>query len=64
MPLYDYVCDACGHEFERWHGMGDKLPRTCPKCKRRKVRRDFTSAPAIHHHYSPMHPRRNRGRGY
>lgn len=40
------------------------MQKTCPACRRRKIRRDFTSAPAIHHHYSPMHPRRNRGRGY
>ena len=64
MALYDYICDACGHEFETWHKIGARAPKTCPECKRRKVRRDFTSAPAIHHHYSPMHPRRNRGRGY
>ncbi len=64
MPMYDYVCDACGHKFEKMHAMGDKPPKTCPVCKHREVRRDWTSAPAIHHHYSPMHPRRNRGRGY
>jgi len=64
MPLYDYTCDVCDHKFEELHGMGDKPPKTCPKCERRKVRRDFTSAPAIYHHYLPMHPRRNRGRGY
>ena len=64
MPQYDYICNACGHEFEKLHGMDEKAPKTCPECKRQKVRRNFKSAPAIHHHYSPMHPRANRGRGY
>jgi len=64
MPMYDYICDACEHKFEVLHKIDDQPPKTCPECKRRKVRRDFTSPPAIHHHYSPMHPRRNRGRGY
>ena len=64
MPLYDYICDACGHEFEKWHRMDETVPKTCPECKRRKVRRQFKSPPAVHNHYSPMHPRANRGRGY
>jgi putative FmdB family regulatory protein len=34
MPTYDYVCEACGHEFEHFQSMSDKRLRTCPKCKK------------------------------
>lgn len=39
MPIYDYLCDACGHEFEREQSMNDRPVRTCPRCRARKVRR-------------------------
>ena len=25
MPTYDYECDACGHKFEEFQSMMDKL---------------------------------------
>ena len=28
MPTYDYLCNACGHEFEQVHGFG-KTPEPC-----------------------------------
>lgn len=37
MPTYDYVCEACGHEFEHFQSMSDKLLRTCPKCAKKKL---------------------------
>ena len=39
MPTYDYVCDACGHEFEKFQSMTAKPLRKCPKCSKSKVRR-------------------------
>ncbi len=39
MPTYDYRCQACHHTFERFHSPDEKIGRTCPKCKRRKVER-------------------------
>ncbi len=39
MPMYEYKCDACDHEFEREQSMSDKPIKTCPKCKKRKARR-------------------------
>jgi putative FmdB family regulatory protein len=39
MPIYEYACAACGHQFEEWQKMSDKPVRTCPKCKARKVER-------------------------
>ena len=37
MPTYDYVCDACGHEFEHFQSMSDRHLRTCPKCHKKKL---------------------------
>ena len=39
MPTYEYVCDACGHEYERFQSITASPDRTCPKCGKRKVRR-------------------------
>jgi len=39
MPIYEYACAACGHEFEEWQKMSDAPVRTCPKCKKKKVER-------------------------
>ena len=32
MPIYDYVCKACGFEFEKLLLVCDKKP-SCPRCK-------------------------------
>jgi putative FmdB family regulatory protein len=39
MPIYEYACAACGHEFEEWQKMSDPPVKTCPKCKKKKVER-------------------------
>ena len=36
MPIYEYLCQACRHQFEEWQKITDKPVRTCPKCKARK----------------------------
>ena len=32
MPLYEYLCDACGHKFEKIQKFSDPLVDTCPTC--------------------------------
>ena len=44
MPIYEYACSACGHQFEEWQKITDKPVRTCPKCKA-KVRVGEPPAP-------------------
>jgi putative FmdB family regulatory protein len=39
MPTYEYVCEACGHEFERFQKMTEDAVRECPECGRHDVRR-------------------------
>jgi putative FmdB family regulatory protein len=47
MPTYDYVCDACGHEFELFQPITEPVKKTCPECKKRKLRRLFGTGAAI-----------------
>ena len=39
MPVYEYVCEKCGHEFEREQRITEDPVKTCPACRARKVRR-------------------------
>ncbi len=32
MPLYEYGCSDCGHEFELMQKMSDPNPSNCPEC--------------------------------
>lgn len=63
MPLYELRCE-CGHHFEVRKPMHEGPPKTCPQCKEETLRQVFEKPPAFHTHYSPMHPRAKRGRGY
>jgi putative FmdB family regulatory protein len=39
MPVYEYACEKCGHEFEAEQRITDDPIKTCPVCKARKVKR-------------------------
>jgi putative FmdB family regulatory protein len=39
MPTYEYKCDACGNEFEKFQSMSSEPIKKCPKCGKNKVRR-------------------------
>jgi putative FmdB family regulatory protein len=45
MPIYEYACQECGHQFE-WLVRGDEKP-TCPSCGRAKLAKQL-SVPAAH----------------
>jgi putative FmdB family regulatory protein len=47
MPTYDYVCDGCGHAFELFQSMTDGVKKTCPKCRKKKLRRLIGAGGAI-----------------
>ena len=32
MPLYDYICDQCGHRFEVRQGIKEDALTECPQC--------------------------------
>jgi putative FmdB family regulatory protein len=47
MPTYDYVCDACQHEFELFQSIKEATKRKCPACGRQKLRRLIGPGAAI-----------------
>jgi len=47
MPTYEYECPDCGHTFERFQSITAKPVRTCPACKKRKVRRLIGAGAAL-----------------
>ncbi len=47
MPTYDYICDACGHEFETYEPITSNPRTDCPECKELKLRRKIGAGMAI-----------------
>jgi putative FmdB family regulatory protein len=45
MPIYEYVCRDCGHQFE-WLVRGEEKP-SCPSCGRERLTKQL-SVPAAH----------------
>ncbi len=43
MPTYEYACDACHHQYERFQSIADKPDAKCPVCGKKKVRRLFSA---------------------
>jgi len=46
MPLYEYLCEACGERFDLIQKFTDPAPDVCPKCGKGPVERQ-QSSPAI-----------------
>ncbi|MFO0913600.1 MAG: zinc ribbon domain-containing protein [Pirellulales bacterium] len=51
MPLYEYVCQKCQHEFEYLVRSADDQP-VCPRCESQRLQR-LLSVPAAHSGSSP-----------
>ena len=47
MPTYDYVCDACGHEFEAFESIKANPQSLCPACEKHTLRRKIGPGAAI-----------------
>jgi len=39
MPIYEYYCRSCDHEWEREQRISDAPVKTCPSCKARQAKR-------------------------
>lgn len=61
MAKYDFTCQECGHVFELVVPFPVPVDLKCPKCEKSDLIKHFP-CPAVHFHYSPMHPRANRGK--
>jgi len=47
MPIYEYLCRACGHRTEILHGINDPGPQFCPACGAEGKLRKAITAPSI-----------------
>lgn len=46
MPMYDYRCNECSHEFSEFHRM-NVTDIECPECESEHVVKRITDAPTI-----------------
>lgn len=44
MPLYEYRCDACEHEFEALQKISDEPLKHCPDCEQPQLRKLVSAA--------------------
>ncbi len=47
MPTYEYICLACGHEFELFQQMTAPVKRKCPECTKLKLQRKVGTGAGI-----------------
>ena len=44
VPIYEYQCDACGHQLEALQKISDAPLKTCPECHRDSLRKRVSAA--------------------
>ncbi len=44
MPIYEYVCEDCGHELEALQGINDEMLTDCPECDQARLKRKISAA--------------------
>jgi putative FmdB family regulatory protein len=44
MPIYEYQCQSCNHEFEALQKMSDPLLTDCPACHEQALRKKVSAA--------------------
>lgn len=42
MPTYEYICNACGHEFEKFQSIMAAPVKDCPTCGKKKAQRKIS----------------------
>lgn len=47
MPTYEYICDACQYEFEKFQSIKSDPIAVCPECAKAHVRRKISGGAAI-----------------
>ena len=46
MPIYEYACDDCGHEFDKLQKMSEAPLSDCPACDKESLKKKI-SAPGF-----------------
>ena len=47
MPTYEYQCQDCGYEFEKFQYMSEDSIKSCPKCHKDKAKRLISAGSGI-----------------
>ena len=47
MPTYEYICNACGHEFDEFQSIKADRLEVCPKCRKKKLERKIGIGGAV-----------------
>ena len=47
MPTYEYICEACQHEFEQFQSIKADPVKICPECGKEHVRRKISAGAGI-----------------
>ena len=47
MPTYQYLCNGCGHEFEKFQSIKSNSLRKCPECSKMQLNRLIGAGGAI-----------------
>ncbi len=47
MPTYEYKCENCGYEFEKFQGITSPSLRKCPCCKKPNLKRLIGSGAGV-----------------
>ncbi|MFZ2054171.1 MAG: zinc ribbon domain-containing protein [Candidatus Aminicenantales bacterium] len=43
MPIYEFICQKCGHQFEALVPLGGEKGVSCPECRNSGVQKLFSS---------------------
>ena len=44
MPIYEYLCEKCGHQFDELQKISDKPLKKCPECGRNSLTKLVSAA--------------------
>lgn len=44
MPIYEYECQACGHQMEKMQRMADDPLKDCPECGKAELKKLISAA--------------------
>jgi len=44
MPIYEYLCSGCGHEFEILQGLKESPLTFCPACQENRLQKKLSAA--------------------
>lgn len=43
MPIFEYHCQSCGHDFEKIHKAGNEEGANCPACGSEETRKRISA---------------------